>query len=308
MSHHSTKILFLGTPQFAVPILEELHKHFKIIGVVTQPDRPVGRKLVLTPPPIKTTAEKLGLKVFQPEKASEITDLIQEDFDFLITAAYGEYLPQKVLKMPAKDALNVHPSLLPKYRGATPMQSALLNGDQKTGVSIIRMAKEMDAGEIFAQNELELSPDIKYPELESECSQRGAQLMTEVIQHYDTLTPIAQDRTAVSHCKKISKNDGLAHFDKETADQLYNKLRAFTPWPGVYTFFKDQKLSLLEFSINHQLSTINQPGTPFQENNKTYIKTSNGTLELKTVQLAGKNPTDIKSFLNGHPDFLGTKL
>src|SRR5690606_38321242 len=111
------KILFLGTPTFAVPVLEELHKHFEIIGVVTQPDRPVGRKLTLTPPPVKIAAEKLGLKVSQPDKAADISDLITTPFDFLVTAAYGEYLPEKVLKMAGKDALNIHPSLLPKYRG-----------------------------------------------------------------------------------------------------------------------------------------------------------------------------------------------
>src|SRR5690606_31475299 len=267
------KILFLGTPTFAVPVLEELHKHFEIIGVVTQPDRPVGRKLTLTPPPVKIAAEKLGLKVSQPDKAADISDLITTPFDFLVTAAYGEYLPEKVLKMAGKDALNIHPSLLPKYRGATPMQSALLNGDQKTGVSIIRMVKEMDAGEIFAQNELEIGPDMKYPDLEAACSQLGAQLISEVIQHYDTLTPIAQDPSAVSHGKKISKEDGHVHFEQDSAQQISNKLRAFTPWPGVYTFFKDQKLSLVEFSINHQPSTIHQPGTVFETNKKILIQT-----------------------------------
>lgn len=302
-------ILFLGTPQFAVPILEELAKHFDIVGVITQPDRPVGRKLVLTPPPVKTKALELGLKVYQPEKASEISSLITGEIDFVVTAAYGEYLPEKVLKMPKKDALNVHPSLLPKYRGATPMQSALLSGDIVTGVSIIRMAKEMDAGEIFAQNEMEIDSQIKYPELEEECSRIGAQLIVEVLQRYESITPVEQDATQVTHCKKIQKEDGKIDWKKETAQQIFNKLRAYTPWPGVYTFFKDKKLSLLEFSPSFELQTSSPtPGTVFETNKRVFIQTKQGALELKTIQLAGKNPTDVKSFTNGHPDFVGKIL
>ncbi|MGE3279005.1 MAG: methionyl-tRNA formyltransferase [Candidatus Altimarinota bacterium] len=301
-------ILFLGTPQFAVPILEELHQHFQIIGVVTQPDRPVGRKLVLTPPPVKTKALELGLNVYQPEQAAEIADMAHESFDFLITAAYGEYLPSKVLQLPTKDALNVHPSLLPQYRGATPMQSALLNGDQKTGVSIIRMVKEMDAGELFAQHELDINPEWKYPELEQACSQLGAELMTEVISKYDSITPVPQSTDHITHCTKITKEMGKIDFTQETAQQIHNKLRAFTPWPGVYTLFKDQKLSLLEFTTNYHLQPTNSPGEIFRQDNHILIVCKEGSITLQKVQLAGKNPTDIKSFLNGHPDFIGTQL
>lgn len=302
-------IIFLGTPSFAVPILEELHKNFDVVGVVTQPDRPIGRKLVLTPPPVKTAAERLGLKVYQPEKAEEIAGMLREPFDFLVTAAYGEYLPMKVLKMAKKDALNVHPSLLPKYRGATPLQSALLNGDQTTGVSIIRMVKEMDAGEIFAQNELAIGSEVRYPELETLCAALGATLITEVIKNYDTLSPVTQDGKGASHCKKISKEDGQIDWGKESATQIYNKLRAFTPWPGVYTYFKQQKISLLEFSLGPapQASSF-VPGTIFEANKQVFIQTKQGSLELKTIQLAGKNPTDIKSFINGHPDFISSIL
>ena len=304
-----TSILFLGTPQFAAPILEALHQHFQIIGVVTQPDRPVGRKLVLTPPPTKKTAEKLGLKVYQPEKASEIPGLIREDFDFLITAAYGEYLPEKVLKMPKKDALNIHPSLLPKYRGATPMQSALLSGDTITGVSIIRMVKEMDAGEIFAQSEMEIDSQIKYPKLEEECSRIGAQLIAEVLQRYESICPVEQDASQVTHCKKIQKEDGIIDWEKETAQQIFNKLRAYTPWPGVYTFFKQQKLSLLDYQpSNNESPSKAPPGTVFQMDGCTHIQCSVGSIVLTQIQLAGKKPTDIKSFVNGHPDFVGANL
>lgn len=303
------KILFLGTPQFAVPILEKLHQNFIVIGVVTQPDRPVGRKLVLTPPPVKTKAQELDLNVYQPEKAAEIVDLIPEEFDFIVTAAYGEYLPSKVIQMAKVDALNVHPSLLPKYRGATPMQSALLNGDYATGVSIIRMAKKMDAGEIFAQEKIGVPVDMKYPELEQECSKMGADLMVQVLLQYDALTPHAQDDKKATHCEKITKENGCVNWSTETAYDIYNKLRAFTPWPGVYTSFKNQKLSLLDFTVHDDPKREeHSPGTVFKDLDAILIQCETGGIQLKTLQLAGKNPTDIKSFLNGHHDFIGTVL
>jgi methionyl-tRNA formyltransferase len=302
-------ILFLGTPHFAVPILDSLAKNFQVVGVVTQPDRPVGRKLVLTPPPIKEKAKELGIPVFQPEKASEIPKLLPEKPDFIVTAAYGEYLPTSVLNLPKKDALNVHPSFLPNYRGATPMQSALLNGDMTTGVSIIRMVKEMDAGPIFMQEKTAMYADEKYPGLETECSKIGADLITQVIKNYDSITPVPQDNRKATHCKKILKEDGLIHWNQETAYDIYNKLRAFTPWPGVYTFYKNQKLSLLDFSVYPSSTMTNHPpGTVFEFENQILVQCELFCITLEKVQLAGKNPTDIKSFLNGHPDFLGTKL
>lgn len=303
-----TSILFLGTPSFAVPILEELHKNFQIIGVITQPDRPVGRKLALAPPPVKAKAIELGLKVYQPEKASDIPALVPSSFDFLVTAAYGEYLPTKVLKMAKKDALNVHPSLLPEYRGATPMQSAILDGTKNTtGVSIIRMIKEMDAGPIFAQEKTVIYPDMKYPELEVDCAKLGADLITQVIKNYQSITPADQDNRQASYCKKIDKKDGLINWTEESAYEIYNKLRAFTPWPGVYTSFKQQKLSLLEFSTHH-LDSEQAPGTVTKDQDHILIQCSLGSIHVKSVQLAGKKPMDIKSFLNGQPDFLGSIL
>jgi methionyl-tRNA formyltransferase len=300
-------LLFLGTSEFAVPILERLNKEHTIKAVVTQPDKPAGRKQELSPSPVKIKALELGLKVLQPSKASEIPELVSDKIDFLITASYGQYLPAKVLKMPLKDSLNVHPSLLPLYRGATPMQSALLNGDTKTGVSIIRMAKEMDAGAIYSQLQFPLDPAMRYPELEKKCSDIGAELICSVIKNYHSMSPQDQDESKATHCAKITKEDGLIDWQKETSEQIYNKLRAFTPWPGVYTFFKEQKLSLLDFS--HQDTDYSKnPGTVFQNGHVVGIKTISGAIILKTVQIAGKKPTDSKSFLNGYPDFLKTQL
>jgi methionyl-tRNA formyltransferase len=318
-------LLFLGTPTFAIPILERLHEEHNIIAVVTQPDKPVGRKQILTAPPIKVRAKELGLAVLQPEKISEILDptnpkslkhLNNPRVDFLVTAAYGQYLPTKVLELPFKDALNVHPSLLPRYRGATPMQSALLNGDEKTGVSIIRMVKEMDAGPIYMQQQFPLPSEWKYPELEKHCAEVGADLISSVISNCNSLSPQDQPSEGISHCSKISKQDGDINWSEETAEQILNKLRAFTPWPGVFTFWKGTKLSLLNFESsnennvpNNQQSTINHPpGSVTQEEGKIFIQCKESAIALNQLQLAGKKPTDPKSFTNGYPDFVGTQL
>lgn len=306
-------ILFLGTPAFVCPILENLHREFNVVAVVTQPDKPVGRKQVLTPPPVKTKAEELNIPVLQPKKVSDILNLNSlhsldsPPIDFLVTAAYGQYLPTKVLEFPSTDALNIHPSLLPKYRGATPMQSALLNGDHSTGVSIIRMVKTMDAGPVFAKRVLDIDPEWKYPDLEKAAATMGSELIIEVINTYDSITPIDQDNRDASHCKKIRKQDGEISFSKETAQQIHNKLRAFTPWPGVYTHFKGQKLSLLDFDYKLQTSNY-KLGNITKLEDQVIIPCKQGFLNLKQVQLAGKKPTDMKSFLNGHPDFIDSTL
>jgi len=302
-----SSLLFLGTPDFAVPILDRLHSEHDIIAVITQPDKPVGRKQVLTAPPIKVRAEELGLTVLQPEKASEIPNLITKPVDFLVTAAYGQYLPTKVLELPTKDALNVHPSLLPLYRGATPMQSALLHGDEKTGVSIIRMVKEMDAGPIFTQMQFPLEPEWKYPELEIKCSQVGADLISNVIDNYSSMNPQEQ-QGQVTTCTKITKQDGQIHWADESATRIHNKLRAFTPWPGIYTIWKDQKLSFLDITPFPDKLSEHTPGTVYQDSIATFIQCEESSIELHDLQLAGKKPTNIKDFLNGYPDFIGSTL
>ncbi len=313
-------ILFLGTPDFAIPILERLHDEHNIIAVVTQPDKPVGRKQVLTAPPVKRRAEELGLRVLQPEKAKEIPALIQNfdnsenskipRIDFLVTAAYGQYLPTKVLAFPFKDSLNVHPSLLPRYRGATPMQSALLHGDKKTGVSIIRMVKEMDAGAIFMQQQFPLPTEWRYADLEKHCAGVGAELISSVIKNCNSLSPQDQPSEGITHCTKISKQDGQINWAEETAEQIHNKLRAFSPWPGTYTWWKDQKLNLLDFkTLDARPSTLDlPPGQVFQENDQVLIQCKESSILLNQLQLAGKKPNDIKSFVNGYPEFIGAQL
>jgi len=190
------------------------------------------------------------------------------------------------------------------------MKSALLNGDEKTGVSIMRMVKEMDAGPVFAQRQFPLDPDMKYPELEKHCAEMGAEMLLDIIKNFDSMSPQEQDHDRASHCSKISKQDGQVDWTKDSATDLYNKLRAFTPWPGIFTTWKDQKLSLLDFNpISCPKDVTPHPaGTVFQSGEKVLIECTEGAIVLKEVQLAGKKPADMKSFLNGYPDFLGAQL
>lgn len=300
-------IIFLSAHPLGLPTLEKLHDEHNILAVITQPDRPVGRKQELTPGPIKVRAQELGLTVLQPEKASEIPTLINEQPDFLITAAYGQFLPDEVLDLPKYESLNIHPSLLPLYRGATPMQSALLNGDNKTGVSIMRMVAKMDAGAVFAQEEFELPPDMRYPELESKCASMGADMLLEVLANIESIKPKEQDHDQATHCSKVSKQDGQVNWSEDSAKNLYNKLRAFTPWPGVYTWWKEQKLSLLDFTAHPDIQHT-EAGTVFESEGSTFIQCDEGAIKLREVQLAGKKPSSIKDFLNGHSEFQTAKL
>lgn len=309
-------ILFLGTPSFAALILEALHSEHTVVAVITPPDKPVGREQQLTPPVVKTKALSLGLPVFQPEKASEIPLVVQgKNFDFLITAAYGKYLPQEVLQLPQKDALNVHASLLPKYRGATPLQSALLNGDQESGVSIIRMANDIDTGKIFLQEKIVIPPDMRYPWLEKVSSALGAKLLLKVLQDYDSITPWSQDEDVASTCKKIEKEDGRIDFGSQTALQIFNRFRAFDPWPGIFTTFEGRQLRCIDIGYTPLPTPDFPPGTVHEHSFSgvdappvLLVKTREGSISLNAVQVEGKKAVLIKNFVNGYRHFIGSRL
>jgi methionyl-tRNA formyltransferase len=322
-------LIFFGTPHFVTPTLTALAEQFKVLAVVTQPDKPVGRKKILTPPPIKEIAENLSIKIFQPHKVVEIQQELQTLHpDFIITFAYGEYLPESILSIPTKKALNIHPSLLPKYRGATPIQSALLNGDETTGVSIIEMTKEMDAGNIYAQEELDIAPNNTNEDLQQKAEPIATKLIVQVITQLTNIKlspdkgrcpdlvgtegsfhlPKSQDKSLVTTCKKITKEDGLINWSTESAAQIYNQFRAFQPWPGIHTQYNGQKLSILFCKPHSMADQGGNPGDIAKEENKILVQCKEGSLELLEVQLAGKNPTDIRSFINGHPEFIKGKL
>lgn len=302
----------MGTPDFAVPILNKLiNSEYKPIAVITEPDKKVGRKQILTPPPVKVLAEKHNIPVLQPEKIRdsklEIRDLKP---DLIIIAAYGQIIPAEILNIPKYGCLNVHPSLLPKYRGSSPIQTAILNGDEKTGVTIMQVTEKMDAGPILANSEIQISKSDTTEELSKKLSKVGAQLLIETLPKYlsGEIKPQPQDDTQATYCQLIKKEDGHINWNKK-ADEIERMTRAFHPWPGTFTFWNSKLIKIFP-PINYQLSTINyRPGIIFLTSDKKLaIACKDGYLIVEKLQLEGKKTTSAKDFLNGHPNFIGSQL
>lgn len=301
-------IVFLGTSEFALPSLSALlqDNRFDVKAVFTQPDKKVGRKQELQMSPIKKLALEHNLDVYQPEsmKDSEWADKIQSfEPDYLVVVSYGQILPQEVLDIPKLAAVNIHSSLLPKYRGASPMQMALLNGDDVTGVTIQKMVYKLDAGDILSQQECEIDPDDTFITLQDKLSTLSAPLLVETLSR--ELSPIAQKEEEATFCHKIEKENGQVDWKNETANQVYNKLRAFTPWPGIFTFYNGKRLKMLEAFV---LDASTDPGKVIQIDDSVGVGCKEGVLGLKKVQIEGKKPADIGEFVKGYGDFVGSVL
>ena len=297
------KIIYFGTPEFAVKPLEILSKQedIEILSVITQPDKPVGRKQILTPPPVKTTALELGLEVLQPNSKKELKEILQKykNVDFFVVIAYGMILTKEALAMPKFGAINVHPSLLPKYRGASPIQEALLQGDQITGVSIMKMDDQMDHGPVYLVKKFPISPLDTYETLSKQLSAFSSDLLPQVLKdtYNNEFSPIRQPHDQATYCQKISKEEGKIDFTILAAREILNRLRAYTPWPGIYTILDGKKLSILEGEISEENNT---PGKFIFDKKTLKIGTKSGTFIAKKVQPEGKNPMLIQDFLNGY--------
>ena len=309
----------MGTPQVVIPVLEALvATRHDVIGVVTQPDAKSGRGRVVAPSPLKEFAASNGLKVLQPASLrskkflAEIRGLAPE---LITVAAYGKILPEAVLALPRLGSINVHPSLLPKYRGASPVAASLSNGDNITGVSIMLMDKGMDTGPLLAQQQEIILPDDDTGRLTNRLFRRGAQLLVMTLERWvnRTVTPVPQDHSRATVSAVLVKTDGLLDFSR-TAEQLVNQIRAFRPWPGAYTTWEGRRLKILEaLSLfpNTEISEEN-PGTVISVREDATVSaaivTSNGLLGLRRIQLEGKRPTDCGEFLRGYPEFVGAHL
>lgn len=299
------KIIFLGTPALAVPFLKKCAKNFEIAGVVTAPDKPVGRKQILTPSPVATAAEELNLPLFKPAKVSDpsfLPSLKKLNADIAVVVAYGEILSKDFLNLFPFGAVNVHFSLLPRWRGASPVQHAILSGDEKTGVTIQQMVYELDSGDILATAETPIQNTDTTATLFEKLSALGSSLLIDTLS--TELKPAPQDHTKATFCTKIKKQDGELDFSlpAKKIDQLR---RAYTPWPGVYTFFKGERLKILDTAVQE---IANTPGGVFEKEGKILIGTGEGSLEILTLQKSGKSATDAQTFVRGYPDFLNTKL
>ena len=244
-----TSIVFMGTPDFSVPILSMLHQEgYDIKAVVTQPDRPVGRKRVMTPPPVKEEALKLGLPVIQPEKLTgsiELEEILHLEPDIIITAAFGQLLPTEILNAPKFGCLNVHASLLPKYRGGAPIHQAIIDGEKETGVTIMYMVEKLDAGDIISQIHVPIEEADHTGSLFTKLSEAGKVLLKETLPKVlaGTSDRIVQDETKVSFARNITRDQEKINWSKN-GTEIYDKIRGLHPWPVAYTAIHGENVKI----------------------------------------------------------------
>lgn len=297
-------ILFMGTPQFSVSILKALiASEYTVIGVVTQPDRPVGRKKILTPSPVKQVAVDHNIPVYQPEKlvgSSELEELLTLPIDLIVTAAYGQFLPGKLLNHPRLRAINVHASLLPKYRGGAPIQYAIMNGDDKTGVSIMYMEKTMDSGDILAQAELPILEEDNVSTLFEKLSIVGRDcFMATLPSVFDgTVVATPQNSDLVTFSPALKPEQERLNWNLP-ARTLHNHIRAMNEWPGAYTLFKGERFKIWVSRVSENL--LNEPaGTIVKTAQTLSVVCGDGVLlELLVVQPAGKSKMLSADFCRG---------
>ena len=296
------RIVFMGSAALAVPSLKAILERGKdeVVGVVSQPDRPAGRKRIPTPCPLKAFADERGLNVLTPEKigaADSVEALATLKPDLLVVVAYGQYIPTRVIQLAPNEAINVHPSLLPKYRGSAPIQWAIANGDQETGVSIIYLAKKMDAGDILRQQTYPISSDDTSATLHDKLARLGANLLLQTIDDIrnGTIKRTVQDEAQVVEIRKLSKEDGAIDWSQPAAT-IRNRIRAFDPWPGSTCKLPNGQVSKVWKTALEEGSGA--PGEVLD--NRLLVATGEGALRLLELQPPGKKRMDASSFLNGY--------
>lgn len=300
MSENALRVVFMGSPDFALPSLERLAAQYPVVGVVTQPDRPAGRGRTLTPPPIKLLADELGLPTIQPEKlrAPEAQEQLNAWApDLIVVTAYGQILRQNVLDLPRFGVINVHASLLPRWRGAAPIQAALLHGDRETGVTIMKLDAGIDTGPTLARRVMVISEDDNTATLSARLAQMGADLLVECLPAYldGHLTAVPQPEEGATYAGMIKKEEGQLDFS-QSAEALALRVRAFTPWPGAFTFVEGGLLKVLRA---HAAGGKGEPGQRLSAGGKPAFGTGQGLLVLDEVQPAGKKPMLGDVFLRG---------
>jgi methionyl-tRNA formyltransferase len=300
------RVLFMGTPDFAVPslrLLLEEKDQVEVIGVVTQPDRPKGRKKVLTPPPVKVEAIKHDLPVFQPQKLRSeeaIRQVLELQPDLIVTAAYGQILPEPVLNAPKYGCINVHASLLPKYRGGAPIHHAIINGEKETGVTIMYMVKALDAGDMLLQRAIPITSGDNVGTMHDKLANLGAELLKEVLPSIldGTVQAVPQDDEQATFAPNITREDEKIDWER-TAQELDCQIRGLCPWPVAYTLWKGKPFKIWKASVVNE-ETQGEPGTVIRlDNNGIVVATGKGLLRLTEVQPSGKKPMPARQFING---------
>ena len=306
------KLVFCGTPQFAVPTLEALIQTHEIALVVTQPDRPQGRGLELAAAPVKQTAQKHGFRIEQPDKIknnAEFRALLESiAADAVIVVGYGRIIPPWMLTLPKYGNINLHGSLLPKYRGAAPIQWAIANGERVSGVTTMLLNAGLDTGDILLQRELGIEPDETAITYGRRLAEIGADLMIETLRSVEkgAITPRPQDHNRASLAPILRKADGSADFSLP-AEVIYNRLRGFQPWPGCFTSFRGKKLSIAAAKPLQESQKLSS-GEIFVEGDRVRIGCRGGALELLEVQPEGKRKMSSGDFVRGYRPHGGERL
>lgn len=307
-----TKILFMGTPDFSVPVLRQIiNDGYEIIGVVTQPDRPVGRKKLLTPPPVKVEAIKYGIPVLQPEKIrqkEELDKILTLNPDLIVTAAFGQILPKELLEAPKYGCINVHASLLPELRGGAPIHYALLQGKRKTGITIMYMAEKLDAGDIIKQVEVPISEEDTLGTLHDKLSAAGAKLLSETLPPLlaGKLAAIPQEEDRATFAPTIKRDQEKIDWTK-TGEEIFNHIRALNPHPGAYTLLEGKNLKLWQ-AEKTSVQPAAEPGTIVEMDSSgiTVAAGKHTAILLKELQPSGKKKMTVAAFLRGAGSNLST--
>ena len=311
MDKNNARIIFMGTPSISSKVLEGLILDgYKIIAVIAQPDRPVGRKKILEPVPTKVVAEKYNIPVYQPEKIRKEYDFVKElNPDLILTLAYGQIVPQGLLDIPKLGCINLHGSLLPKYRGAAPIQYALINNEKKTGMTLMKMVKEMDAGEMYATEEVEIADEDSATSLFEKMGDAALKLVLRVLPDYldDKLPGVPQDESQVTYAPSIKPEEEKIDLIK-SKEEIFGLVRGLSEVPGAYLYFDELKLKIYRAQIVSD-EIIGEIGEIVKADKfGLHLQTNNGIIALLDLQLEGKKRMDYKSFINGHPQLLHQKL
>lgn len=311
------RTVFMGTSELSEAILKSLiENEYNLVGVFTKPDQKIGRKQELTAPLVKKLAEEKNIPFFQPMKFnSEAVESLKElKPDLVIVAAYGKILPTSALEIPGFGCINVHVSLLPKYRGPSPIQNALLNGETETGITIMLMDEGVDSGDILMQEKVAILPEDNTQTLTERLSQKGAETLLKAIPLWieQKIVPVPQDSSQATFCELIEREDGKIYWTS-TAEEIFNRWRALTPWPGIFTYFKGGsglvRVKILSIKLQKTDPVEkHKEGEVFEIGDDLGVQTSSGVIILKQLQKEGKKATDAKSFVNGQPGFIGTVL
>ncbi|RAZ22874.1 methionyl-tRNA formyltransferase [Campylobacter hyointestinalis] len=295
-------IVFMGTPDYASVILEAILKNggYKVVAVFTQPDRPVGRKAILTPPEVKKIVLQTDIPIFQPLTLKDSsTDIKALKPDFIVVAAYGQILPKDILDI--APCINLHASLLPKFRGASPIQEAILRGEKLSGVTAMRMGVGLDDGDMLGFSLIDIS-NLKSSELFCELAKMAASLIIKILDEFDDISPIKQFNALSSKCVKIKKEDGLINL-KINAKDIYAKFRAFYPWPGI---FLENQTKILEMRVSNLSGPIGE--ILRIDKDGFVVGVNDGSIEINVLQEAGKKSVLAKDYINGKRLSVGSKF